>query len=85
MMKRYSKSMLSGPLLPNIISYTIPIILTSLLQLLFNAADLVVVGRFRGSLSVAAVSATGALINSIDKPTMERLLEPIYYRKETTM
>ena len=64
-MKRYSKSMLSGPLLPNIISYTIPIILTSLLQLLFNAADLVVVGRFRGSLSVAAVSATGALINLI--------------------
>ena len=64
-MKRLNKSMLSGPLLPNIISYTIPIILTSVLQLLFNAADLVVVGRFRGSLSVAAVSATGALINLI--------------------
>ena len=58
MMKRLNKSMLSGPLLPNIISYTIPIILTSVLLLLFNAADLVIVGRFRGSLSVAAVSAT---------------------------
>lgn len=64
-MKRVNRSMLDGPLLPNIISYTVPIILTSVLQLLFNAADLVVVGRFRGSLSVAAVSATGALINLI--------------------
>lgn len=64
-MKRFNQSMLQGPLLPSIISYTIPIILTSLLQLLFNAADLVIVGRYRGSLSVAAVSATGALINLI--------------------
>lgn len=53
--------MLHGPLLGSIISYTIPIILTSILQLLFNAADLVIVGRYRGSLSVAAVSATSSL------------------------
>ena len=64
-MSRFNQSMLQGPLFPSIISYTIPIILTSLLQLLFNAADLVIVGRYRGSLSVAAVSATGALINLI--------------------
>lgn len=57
--------MLHGPLLANIILYTIPIILTSLLQLLFNAADLVVVGRFCGSVSVAAVGATGAITNLI--------------------
>ena len=62
-MKRLSNSMLSGPLLPNIILYTIPIILTSLLQLLFNAADLVIVGRFCGSVSVAAVGATGSITN----------------------
>ena len=55
--------MLSGPLLPNIILYTIPIILTSLLQLLFNAADLIIVGRFCGSVSVAAVGATGSITN----------------------
>jgi len=61
--KRLNNSMLSGPLLPNIILYTIPIILTSLLQLLFNAADLVIVGRFCGSVSVAAVGATGAITN----------------------
>lgn len=57
--------MLQGPLFSSIISYTIPIMLTGLLQLLFNAADLVVVGRFCGSISVAAVSATGAIINLI--------------------
>ena len=53
--------MLDGPLLPSIIQYTIPIILTSVLQLLFNAADMVVVGRYCGSISVAAVGATGSL------------------------
>ena len=57
--------MLEGPLFLNIVLYTIPIILTSILQLLFNAADLVVVGRFCGSISVAAVGATGAITNLI--------------------
>jgi len=60
-LKKQSQSMTQGPLLMNIISYTVPIILTSLLQLLFNAADLVVVGRFCGSISVAAVGATGSI------------------------
>ena len=52
-MKRPDQSMLRGPLFSNIVAYTVPIILTSILQLLFNAADLVVVGRFCGSISVA--------------------------------
>lgn len=65
LMKRKPYSMLSGPLLPSIISYTIPIILTSVLQLLFNAADLIVVGQHCGSVSVAAVGATGAITNLI--------------------
>ena len=60
-MKSKNQSMLQGPLLGSIISYTVPIILTSILQLLFNAADLVVVGRFCGSISVAAVGATGSI------------------------
>ena len=57
--------MLNGPLFGSIVLYTIPIILTGLLQLLFNAADLVVVGRFCGSISVAAIGATGAITNLI--------------------
>ena len=58
-----SRSMLEGPLFTNIIFYTIPIILTSVLQLLFNAADLVIVGQYCGSLSVAAVGATTYITN----------------------
>lgn len=57
--------MCNGPLFSGIIRHTVPIILTSILQLLFNAADLVVVGRFCGSISVAAVGATGSLSNLI--------------------
>ena len=64
-MKRFQRSMIDGPLLPNIILYTLPIILTSVLQLLFNAADLVIVGQYRGSASLAAVGATGAVTNLI--------------------
>ena len=62
-MARQNQSMLEGPLFPSVVRYTVPIILTSLLQLLFNAADLVVVGRFCGSVSVAAVGSTGSLTN----------------------
>ncbi len=65
MLKRQNSNMLSGSLLRNIIFYTVPIMLTSILQLLFNAADLVVVGRYCGSISVAAVGATGAITNLI--------------------
>ena len=56
-------NMLDGPILKNIVVYTIPIILTGILQLLFNAADLVIVGRFCGSNSVAAVGATSSIIH----------------------
>ena len=64
-MQKSNQSMLQGPLFKSIILYTIPIILTSFLQLLFNAADLVVVGRFCGSISVAAVGATSSITNLI--------------------
>lgn len=62
-MRRNYADLTEGPLLKGLIAYTIPIILTGVLQLLFNAADLVVVGRFCGSISVAAVGACGAVIN----------------------
>ena len=63
MKKISSAQMCSGPLFGPMIRYTIPKILTGILQLLFNAADLIVVGQFCGSVSVAAVGATSALIN----------------------
>ncbi len=64
-MKFNSSAMTRGPLFKNIWLYTFPIIVTGVLQLLFNAADLIVVGRYCGSVSVAAVGATGAVTNLI--------------------
>jgi putative MATE family efflux protein len=57
--------MLHGPLAWKILTFTLPIMVSSLLQLLFNAADIIVVGRFAGSNSLAAVGSNGALINLI--------------------
>lgn len=62
-MKTKALDMTQGPFFKKILLYTLPIIATGILQLLFNAADLVVVGRFCGSVSVGAVGATGSLIN----------------------
>ena len=65
-MKRKTEiDLCSRPFLKKIIVFTIPILLTGMLQLLYNAADLIVVGQFSGDLAMAAVSSTGALINLI--------------------
>lgn len=64
-MNNKSADLTQGPLLKQIVLYTIPIILTGIFQLLFNAADLVVVGQYCGSVSVGAVGATGPVINLI--------------------
>ena len=58
-------NMLEGPLLSGILRFAIPVVLTNLLQLLFNTADMIVVGQYCGSMSVAAVSATSALTHLI--------------------
>ena len=55
--------MTEGPLLSKLLKFSIPLIFSSVLQLLFNAADVVVVGRFAGDNSLAAVGSTGSLIN----------------------
>ncbi len=61
----YEIDMTNGPLLGKIVRFSIPLALSGILQLLFNAADIVVVGRFAGSSALAAVGSTGALINLI--------------------
>ena len=61
--KKYSINMTEGALLPKIISFAIPLMASSLLQLLFNAADMVVAGRFAGSNALAAIGSTSSLIN----------------------
>ena len=55
--------MSNGTLMDNLISFSIPLMLSGILQLMFNAVDIIVVGRFAGSESLAAVGSTTALIN----------------------
>ena len=59
--KKKSIDMTKGPMLGNIIKFVIPLMLGNMLQLLYNAADLIVVGRFAGSNATAAVGATGSI------------------------
>ena len=60
---RYEIDMCSGKLLPKILTFALPLMCSSVLQLLFNAADIVVVGKFAGDNSLAAVGSNAALIN----------------------
>ena len=59
----YKIDMCNGPVLPKVIAFSLPLMLSSCLQLLFNAADVIVVGRFAGSSSLAAVGSTTTIIN----------------------
>ena len=63
MSKTYEIDMTRGPLLSRILLFALPLICSGVLQLLFNAADIIVVGRYAGSHAMAAVGATSALIN----------------------
>ncbi|MBP5622496.1 MAG: MATE family efflux transporter [Thermoguttaceae bacterium] len=60
-----SVDMTTGALLPKLLMTALPLMASSVLQLLFNAADVVVVGRYASEHSLAAVGATGALVNLI--------------------
>lgn len=55
--------MLSGSLMKNLIIFSLPLVLSGILQLLFNATDIIVIGKYAGKESLAAVGSTGALIN----------------------
>lgn len=61
--KQYEMDMCSGPILRKMLMFALPLMLSSILQLLFNAADIVVVGKFSGDNSLAAVGSNTALIN----------------------
>ena len=55
--------MCNGSIMDKLISFSLPLMLTSILQLMFNAVDIIVVGHFTGSQALAAVGSTTALIN----------------------
>lgn len=63
--KKYEIDMCNGPLLGKILIFYVPLMLSGILQLLFNAADVAVVGNFAGKESLAAVGSTGSLTNLI--------------------
>ncbi len=63
MEKRYSLDMTCGPFLKKILVFSVPLMLTGLLQIAYNTADVVVVGRFVGKEALAAVGSTGSLVN----------------------
>lgn len=60
---KYEIDMCNGTLMDKLISFSFPLMLSGILQLLFNAVDIIVVGRFTGSQALAAVGSTTALIN----------------------
>lgn len=61
--RKYEIDMCNGPLFGKILLFSLPLMLSGILQLLFNAADIIVVGRWVGSDALAAVGSTGSLIN----------------------
>lgn len=61
--RTYEMDMCNGPVLKKILIYSLPLMASGILQLLFNAADIIVVGRFAGDNSLAAVGSTSSLIN----------------------
>lgn len=61
--KKYTIDMCNGPILKKMLLFSLPLMCSSILQLLFNAADIVVVGRFAGDNSLAAVGSNTSLIN----------------------
>lgn len=63
MRKSYEMDMCHGPLLRQLLVFSLPVMLSGVLQLLFNAADIIVVGQYVGSTALAAVGSTGSLIN----------------------
>ena len=61
--RTYEMNMCEGAILPKMLKFAVPLMLSSILQLLFNAADVIVVGKFAGDDALAAVGCTGSLIN----------------------
>ena len=75
MKKSYEIDMCNGPLWGKLLLFSVPLILSGILQLLFNAADIVVVGRFSGNHALAAVGSTSSLIQLFVMYLSDVLLE----------
>ncbi len=56
-------NMTEGTIFPKLVKFSVPLIISSILQLLFTTADIVVVGRYAGDNSLAAVGSTSSMVN----------------------
>ena len=65
MAKKYEIDMTNGNISKKILFFSIPLILSSILQLLYNTVDIIVIGQFRDHTALSAISSTGSLINLI--------------------
>ena len=63
LVKRNEMDMTTGPLMKKLVAYAVPVVITGILQLMFNAADVIIVGRYAGRTALAAVGSTTSLIN----------------------
>ena len=68
--KNYTMNLCEGSILKKLLLFALPLIASSMLQLFFNAADVVVVGRFAGKNSLAAVGSNGSIINLLTNAFM---------------
>ena len=73
---RYEIDMCNGTVLDKLISFSIPLMLSGILQLLFNAVDIIVVGRFTGSQALAAVGSTTYLRICLSEFHLEQMFWP---------
>lgn len=65
LLKNNEIDMINGKLFKKLIAFSIPVILSGVLQLLFNTVDIIVVGKFAGSMALASVGATSSIIHLI--------------------
>lgn len=65
MNKKRTVDLIHGPILPSLLSFAFPILLSNIFQQLYNTADVLIVGRFLGQESLAAVGATTAIFDLI--------------------
>lgn len=79
---KYEIDMCNGSIMDKLISFSLPLMLSGILQLMFNAVDIVVVGRFSGSEALAAVGSTTALINVFTNLLSESLLVPMCWQPD---
>lgn len=76
--EKHEIDMCSGPILKKMLLFAFPLMCSGVLQLLFNAADIIVVGRFAGDNSLAAVGSTSSLILLLSNLFIGFLSAPTY-------